>query len=728
MRRETQNLRWRLLHTAMILVVTFGSGQGEVPCPGRCRSCVSGEADCSRKSLSTPPSLFPPNTTVINLERNRIRVLGSRTFTRLPSLEELKVAGNRISILSNDAFGYINLGRNQIRRLGENDLAPLINLHSVDLRSNLISSVHPRAFKELTSLRYLYMSNNPIVRMPLMEFGSQVLQMVDMSRCQLAAIPKPLPASVTDLRLGHNSITQVNQTDLSSVTDLQILSLNDNQMTFFADRAITHLTQLSELFLRNNRMVYIPRNLPNALKMLYMDGNNIQEIQAGVFGSESELVSLSLQSNAINSIQPNTFAGMSFLDTINFQNNQIMALETDAFVDLPSLTTLMFSNNPLQRIADGAFRNLGRLERLYMVYIMTEEDVQLEYNFLPEMLRLQSLNLMGSPGLAESLMNILPEGHLTPLGELQSLDISYNTLQFIPPRVRELFPNVTSIPLDSNPLRCTHALAWLQDWMEEDGSTVTFYKAEEPMCHTPLRLRGRTLSSISSDEWADESEIGILTQTDDASVRNAAGFGGGMARDQPPEARKPEKGAKVKAYSKKYRGRDERDKKQAKKKAWHNEIELAKSERKSKKVKDVQKGKFPEKKSSESEQRSAVGKPTAQASLVEERAKLLNRAKAGKMKRKGRKGGMKGGKRRRGQRARKDRKGKGKKGKGRNRRRKEKKNRPSKKDRERKRRRRITTYKSKRGGGEEEDGEDDDDDNDDDDDDDDDDDNNLALV
>ncbi|RUS76307.1 hypothetical protein EGW08_015931, partial [Elysia chlorotica] len=296
-------LRWRRLMPAILILVamTLGSSQGQVSCPARCRSCVGEIVDCSNSRLAAPPLAYPDAIKTVNIEGNHIRALGSRSFRLNPNIEVLRAAGNRIRRLSNDAFWrrlpglvtldlsrnrirritsnalrnmttlttldlsrneisslrrifhgtpnlyQLKLARNQIPSLDENDLAQLTELHNIDLRANRISSVHPRAFKMLTKLRYLYLNQNPIGRMTNLDIGSEVLQMVDVSHAELTAVPKPFPASVREMRLDHNLIEQVNHTDFLGMENLQMLTMNDNRLNFFADGALAHLTNLREV-------------------------------------------------------------------------------------------------------------------------------------------------------------------------------------------------------------------------------------------------------------------------------------------------------------------------------------------------------------------------------------------------------------------------------------------------------------------------------------------------
>ncbi|CAG5128145.1 unnamed protein product [Candidula unifasciata] len=566
---------------AMVAALTFATClqivKAQTACPSRCRSCDNNVAECSQRSLTAPPKFYPQGIRTINLENNHIRVIAERTFGNLDSVEVLKISSNKIVAIRDDSFSsfpnlvsldlmdnrisrisrrafkdlnklrtlslnrnrldslqgilqyvpnlfQLNVANNRITTIGQNDLSPISRVHYLDLRDNLITSIHSKAFKNLIHIRYLFLNNNPLTSTPAFEFGSQVLQLVDFSSCELRQVPGPLPASVSDLRLGNNRIMQVRTTDFTNITDLQLLTLNDNELHFLEDGSLSHLTQLREIWLRNNSLVYIPRGIPNNVRNVHMDSNNIQQIEPGIFSNMSHLDYLTVESNQINRIQPNTFRGLRFLNTLNFQGNRIQNLEPETFVDLGSLSTLLLSNNPMVRIETSAFKNLGNLTQLFLSYIV-EENFHLAENFFPQMLRLQTLHLVNSPGLVNDLMDMINDSAIfaIPLEHMQQLDLSYNTLEWVSPRIRVVFPNLLSMPLDGNPLRCSRSLKWLRDWMV--SSEVNFNNYNEIVCETPLRLKDRAVRSIEDHEWEND-------EASEESGEAAAGNQQPAAQDQ----------------------------------------------------------------------------------------------------------------------------------------------------------------------------------------------------
>lgn len=544
---------WKAIFTGIALISAFAlTFAAESLCPVRCVSCINGVAECSKRSLVTPPKDFPLTTHMIILDNNHLRVLGTDSFQKLEQVEVLRLKGNKLRSIKGSAFkllprlmtvdlsdndlttvdgkGFegltnlqtlslqynklktlsrvldstpmlyqLNVAYNNLREIGKNDLKTPTKIHYLDLRNNRIQKIHPQAFAHLTLLRYLFLNKNPLVTVPDMTFASQVLQLVDFSSCRLTHVPKTMPDSVTDFRLNDNKIMQINDTDFANMTKLKMLALNNNQLHFVANTALSHLVHLEEVWLRNNRLVYIPRGLPDNLRTLYMDSNQIREIEDGLFTNQSKLHYLTVEMNKISHVGNKTFAGLRFLKSLNFRGNKLRVIEAGTFTSLHNLSTLSLSDNPLERIERGAFLDLGNLTFLHLV--MCGEEMALEENFLEHMPNLQQLSLMNSPGLAEAFIKMVHDNPLIPLKLLSEIDLTYNDLQTLTPNVLETFPALTALYLDGNPWACDKRLAWLKDWML--SSDVSFSKHESVLCEKPFALKGRDIRNVDVNQFGE---------------------------------------------------------------------------------------------------------------------------------------------------------------------------------------------------------------------------------
>lgn len=575
-------VRLSLLTIVTLACVVYGQN-----CPGRC-SCHNGVAECSKRSLVAPPTDFPEDIRVIILDNNHLRVIGKGSFRKQPNLEVLRMKGNKVRVVKKTAFkafpglmtldlsnnqlvkiynqGFdgmdklqtlslqynklrsisrildttprlfqLNLAFNNIQFISKNDLATPTRIHYLDLRGNQITKIHPEAFSNLKYLRYLFLNNNPLVKVPDMTFGSNVLQSVDFSNCKLTHVPRTMPASVTDFRLSDNEIMQINDSDFVNITDLRMLALNNNQLHFVGNRALTHLDRLEELWLRNNHLVYIPRGIPDNVRKLYMDSNMIREIEGGLFKNTSHLDYLTVENNKIQRINNNTFTGLKFLKTLNFRGNKLRVIETGTFDSLRNLSSLSLSDNPLEKIEPGAFRNLENLTFLHLS--MCGERMALEQNFLPDMTQLQQLKMMNSPGLAKAFVKLLAENYTKPLEHVTEVDLTYDDIETLSPNVREVFPMLKAFYLDGNPWLCDKRLTWLKEWMTT--SDISFSQYEPVICEQPYALKGREVKDVAENDFAEvapprqqpsaEEMSEILSRQQNAAANEASPTGNDVA-------------------------------------------------------------------------------------------------------------------------------------------------------------------------------------------------------
>ncbi|XP_076451932.1 uncharacterized protein LOC143287660 [Babylonia areolata] len=553
---------WLICTTLAIM----SQGAPAPQCPSRCTSCSNGVAECSRRSLVSPPKGFPSGTRKIIMDGNHVRILGTRSFQNMKALEVLRMKGNKVRVVKKAAFkklpnlmtldlsnnqlvkiyskGFeglqqlqtlslqynklrsmsrifdttpklyqLNLAFNRLRSIGKNDLRTPTRIHYLDLRNNRISKIHPEAFKHLRLLRYLFLNQNPLVTLPDMKFGSSVLQLIDFSNCRLTHVPRTMPQSISDFRLSDNKIMQINDTDFKNMTKLRMLALNNNELHFVANGAFNDLHSLDEIWLRNNKLVYIPRGLPNHMRKLYMDSNKIREIENGLFSNESRLDYLTVENNRINRINNKTFTGLKFLKSLNFRGNRLKVIETGTFDSLGNLTTLSLSNNPLEKVEDNAFINLENLTFLHLD--MGGEKVTLEQNFLPQMPQLKQLSLMSSPGLGKAFVQMVDATPIAPLKMLTEIDLTYNDLNTLSPNIREVFPALNALALDGNSWICDRRLVWLKEWMM--SSDVSFSKYEEVICEHPYSLKGQLIRDVNDEDFVEVAPTTQAPSLDDYS-------------------------------------------------------------------------------------------------------------------------------------------------------------------------------------------------------------------
>ncbi|XP_027961217.1 epiphycan [Eumetopias jubatus] len=135
----------------------------------------------------------------------------------------------------NTAYFYSRF--NRIKKIHKNDFASLNDLRRIDLTSNLISEIHEDAFRKLPHLRELVLRDNKIRQLPELP---NTLTFIDIS----------------NNRLGKKGIKQ---------------------------EAFKDMYDLHHLYLTDNNLDHIPLPLPENLRALHLQNNNILEMHEDTF-------------------------------------------------------------------------------------------------------------------------------------------------------------------------------------------------------------------------------------------------------------------------------------------------------------------------------------------------------------------------------------------------------------------------------------------------------------
>lgn len=541
-------------HFAAFVVLTFALIVDS--CPPQCTSCARGTADCVGMGLRDIPRNFPSKTVTIDLtenqltdlqqddfpaqsnvqslrlSRNGLSAIAPRTFRNLEQLMSLDLSLNPITRIHDKAFEGLShlrsltltntkiqkigkpfdeipnvstlyLGYNQLTEIEEDDFEMITRVRTIDLSVNRIVSIHPRAFQNLPYLRILILKNNPIVEAKGLLFSSDMLQLVDFSQCNLESVPGLMPSSVGDFRLGYNKITEIKAADFENMTNLQLLTLNENKISNVEYMAFATTINLQELWLNNNKLRMIPRGLPIRLEKLYMDQNEVHDIESGLFGKNANLETLSLNMNAVRQILNDSFSGLQNLTNIYLKSNNIQQIISGTFTDMSSLKKIDLSNNPLKRIDPKAFKDLPSLQDLDMSY-QEQADVTVADDFITGIQNSNYLQFMNSPGIAKNFLRLIESSRGLTFPSIKVINLEYNELKTLPSGLKNAMVNLDMMSLDGNPLQCDRRLSWLWSWMKV--SSVKFYSFEAPTCAGPEGVRDRELQSLQSSDFGEAPE------------------------------------------------------------------------------------------------------------------------------------------------------------------------------------------------------------------------------
>ena len=225
---------------------------------------------------------------------------------------------------------------------------------------------------------------------------------------------------------------------------------------------------LHTLYFTSNKLATIPLHsfLPfDNLGVLIMTRGDAQTITMVNCGSNSRLYVMDFQSNRLTHLNLSIFSSSIFpnLRFISFWNNEIkyLTLETD---DTVSFQRLTLSSNHLTSIDLNMFVKMKSLYTLDVAYNLIDYIQPLKGNVQFE--------------------------------RLESLDLSNNLLQIIPPLCQPSFDLLDSgfeYDVSKNPLKCSRNMLWVKE-------CVHLVKFNGPICHSPKRNIDKHMLDLSRKE------------------------------------------------------------------------------------------------------------------------------------------------------------------------------------------------------------------------------------
>ncbi|XP_020377273.1 osteoglycin, paralog a [Rhincodon typus] len=164
---------------------------------------------------------------------------------------------------------YLYARFNQIKKVTVKDFADFPTLRRIDLTGNLITEIEDKAFSQLPNLEHLTLSENKLLRLPA------------------------LPPKLRTLAAQHNRI----------------------KSNGIKRNAFKNLAGLEFLYLGFNRLDKVPANLPDTIRVLHLQHNNISTITDNTFCKPQDssyirerLTEIRLEENPINLAEyPNSY-------------------------------------------------------------------------------------------------------------------------------------------------------------------------------------------------------------------------------------------------------------------------------------------------------------------------------------------------------------------------------------------------------------------------------------
>ncbi|XP_036312249.1 decorin [Pipistrellus kuhlii] len=291
-------------------------------CPFRCQ-CHLRVVQCSDLDLDKVPTDLPPDTTLLDLQNNKITEIKDGDFKNLKDLHTLILVNNKISKISPGAFTplvkleRLYLSKNQLKELPEKMPKTLQELRAHD---NEIAKVRKSVFNGLNEMIVIELGSNPLKSSGIENGafqGMKKLSYIRIADTNITAIPQGLPSSLTELHLDGNKIIKVDAASLKGLNNLAKLGLSFNSISAVDNGSLANTPHLRELHLDNNKLIKVPGGLGEHkyIQVVYLHNNNITAVGTNDFcppGYNTKKASysgVSLFSNPVKywEIQPATF-------------------------------------------------------------------------------------------------------------------------------------------------------------------------------------------------------------------------------------------------------------------------------------------------------------------------------------------------------------------------------------------------------------------------------------
>uniref|UniRef100_A0AAY4EXG4 Leucine-rich repeat-containing protein 40 n=1 Tax=Denticeps clupeoides TaxID=299321 RepID=A0AAY4EXG4_9TELE len=313
----------------------------------------SGQLNLSGRGLTeVPQSVWRLNVDTPEEAQQNASFGGADRWWEQTDLTKLLLSSNRLETLPGDlrllpALLVLDVHDNQLATLPK-EIGELEQLQKLILSHNKLKEL-PSELWVLKNLRCLHLQQNQLERLPP-EIGQLTgLDDIDLSTNQLAEVPESLGnlVNVVKLNLSCNKLRSLPPA-IIHMKNLRMLDCTRNQLESIPP-VLAQMESLEQLYLRHNRLRFLPE-LPSCqtLKELHVGNNQIEAVEAEHLKHLSALSVLELRDNKLKSL-PEEVTLLLGLERLDLTNNDLTSLPY-TLGNLPRLKSLMLEGNPLRSI------------------------------------------------------------------------------------------------------------------------------------------------------------------------------------------------------------------------------------------------------------------------------------------------------------------------------------------------------------------------------------------
>ncbi|XP_055499375.1 transforming growth factor beta activator LRRC32-like [Leucoraja erinacea] len=455
----------------------------------------------------------------VALERNYITEISAGTFECLAHLDELNLAMNSLSCISDfhlSKLKVLNISRNGIEFFMTNVSDDEYQLRELDLSHNrlfhfpLLPKLHHIERLNLSGNFLISVAAEPLKNASEWEIRNRYDEMKAVNKIHNDNAHSTL-SEVIFLDLSNNALIDISHDFLNKFSSLRHLNLSGNCFQNFSIEDEDEFNLLLSLDLSDNELSNISLAVDNlkflqSLKFLYLQNNSIQLLPSRLFELLPRIERVNLANNNVRLCNMGnttrgirkigtscvSFSGIPTLKHLKLDGNNITHLGPLSFYHTP-LTYLDLSRNQYLDVPGQALKGLEHSLKF----------LSLRWNLIQtSKVTLTCLNHLRDLDLSYNQLDMLPLD--VGCAPLKSLDIRGNNLQFLQDKViKNVSQTLETLYLSGNVFNCC-ALTWLELL---NGTQVEIPDVANARCFYPSGNNSSTVTLLHDymGECANES-------------------------------------------------------------------------------------------------------------------------------------------------------------------------------------------------------------------------------
>lgn len=277
------------------------------------------------------------------------------------------------------------------------------------------------------------------------------------------------------VRMSNTGLEELGADTFVNAMRLSELDLSVNKVKVIRNVVFSHVARLAQAIAQSveNTNATMDHDFPlplYELSILYLNQNEIVEIEDNSFYDLRNLGTIYLERNRLKRISRRTFAGLPELAHLDLYTNEIETIEDGAF-DLPKLRALYLAQNKLKSLSNSIFdrlpninvlslkennlRHIGRsLYRLSSVEFIALDNNPIEDIDLVAFAHLPNLNSLTLERSGFKFGSIKIDPHRKWNSTLRLLNLSNNNLVNATDLLYlKIFPHMDTLALNKNPYK-----------------------------------------------------------------------------------------------------------------------------------------------------------------------------------------------------------------------------------------------------------------------------------